>query len=128
MTQRAKILIVAGTLLGFSVSVWFLVSLLGVSAADAWKLRLGLWILGALGAGSVLWFLRKPGTPAGGSEGEEIDPLLASARSHLAAARIARKASFDRLPVVLLIGPSGSTKTTLVLQSGIDAELLAGEG
>jgi type VI secretion system protein ImpL len=129
MTPRAKVrLVVLGGLLGYSLSVWFVVSLLGISASDLWKLRLGLWILGALGAGAVLWFLRKPAPSEPAAAGEEIDPLLSSARTHLAAARITRRASFDSLPLVLLVGPSGSAKTTLVMQSGMDSELLAGEG
>ncbi|HEY9506237.1 MAG TPA: hypothetical protein VIQ27_09715, partial [Gemmatimonadales bacterium] len=128
MSKGGKVwLIVGGSLALFSVGAWFTGSLLGLTGVDLWRLRAGLWLLGALGAGAVLFLLRKP-APKPPAEGVEIDALIAAARAHLASARLARRAGLDSLPVVLLVGPSGSTKTTLVLQSGADAELLAGEG
>jgi type VI secretion system protein ImpL len=121
-------LMVAAGLVLYSVIAWFVGTLIGLDAADLWRLRSGLWFIGVLAAGAVLWFLRAPAAPKASADGEEIDTLMAAARAHLASARVTRKASLDNLPVVLLLGPSGSTKTTLVLQSGLDAELLAGEG
>ena len=129
MSQRTKTwLIVAAGLALYSGVAWFAGTLIGLDGADLWWLRSGLWFIGALAAGAVLWFLRKPPAPKASADGEEIDTLMAAARAHLASARVTRKASFDNLPVIVLLGPSGSTKTTLVLQSGLDAELLAGEG
>jgi type VI secretion system protein ImpL len=130
MSKRTKIwLLVAGCLLGYSVSVWFAVSLLRLSATDVWRLRVGLWIIGIIAAAVVFWFFRKPTAEEPTQNADrEIDSLIAASRSNLAESRVAGKTSLDRLPLVLLAGPPGSTKTTLALHSGLDPELLAGEG
>src|SRR5690606_9090242 len=58
---------------------------------------------------------------------EEIDGLIAAAQRRLAGAGAKRRAKLGKLPVVLILGPSGSTKTTIVARSGLDPELLAGQ-
>jgi type VI secretion system protein ImpL len=129
MSKRAKTwLIVTVGLAIYAALAWFVGTFLGLEGADLWRLRSGLWFIGTLAAAAVLWFLRAPPAPKPSAGGEEIDTLMAAARAHLASARVTRKARFDNLPVIVLLGPSGSTKTSLVLQSGLDAELLAGEG
>jgi len=129
MSKRVKTwLLVTVGLAVYAALAWFVGTLIGLDGANLWRLRSGLWFIGALAAAALLWFLRAPSEPKAPAEGEEIDTLMAAARSHLASARVTRKAGLDNLPVVVLLGPSGSTKTTLVLQSGLDAELLAGEG
>ena len=42
-------------------------------------------------------------------------------------ARAARSRTFGALPVLLVVGPEASTKTTTVVRSGLDPELLAGD-
>ena len=129
MSKRMKTwLIVAVGLSAYATLAWFAGTLLGLDGANLWRLRSGLWFIGALAAGAVLWFFTSPAQPNAPAEGEEIEALMSAARAHLTSARATRKASLDKLPVVVFLGPSGSTKTTLILQSGLDAELLAGEG
>src|ERR1035438_2930825 len=62
---------------------------------------------------------------AGGSASEEIDTLIREAESRLAASKQADKLA--SLPVFLLLGETGSTKTSVMLNSGLEAELLAGQ-
>lgn len=93
-----------------------------------WPMVITLTVLGLISAGILLWFLREdlrapvPGTPASG-----IDATLAAATKQLAAARRGGKPSFGSQPVLLVVGPQSSTKTTTVIRSGLDPELLAGD-
>lgn len=56
----------------------------------------------------------------------DVDVLLDAASKRLAAAGIA-SGRIGRLPVTLVLGPSGSAKTSTVIQGEHGAELLAGE-
>src|SRR5690606_16569029 len=49
-----------------------------------------------------------------------------SVRKRLAASRI-EGGKIRKLPVALVLGPSGSAKTSVVMEAGLGAELLAGE-
>ena len=61
------------------------------------------------------------------SGAEDIDQLFAAAQKRLAEARLGKDARIGRLPLMLVIGPSGSTKTSVLTHSGLEPELLAGE-
>ena len=130
MTRRAKVWLF--TLLGlalFAVATWFLGTLLRLKSPDLWTLRGGLWFLGGVAAVSIGWFLSrkgpaaKPASPAGA----EVDAAIATARSRLRAARLPGRGTFDSLPVVLLVGPEGSAKTSTVIRSAVESEVLAGD-
>ena len=58
--------------------------------------------------------------------GDELDLIIKDAEAKLAASRVAG-ASIGNLPLVFLVGDQGSTKTSVVLQSGLAPELLAGQ-
>jgi type VI secretion system protein ImpL len=58
---------------------------------------------------------------------EDIDQAFAAAVKHLSAARLAKDTRIGRMPLMLVIGPAGSTKTSVLTHSGLDPELLAGE-
>jgi type VI secretion system protein ImpL len=59
--------------------------------------------------------------------GAEIDETMAAAAARLAASNAAPDARIARLPLALVLGPTGSTKTSVIMHSGLDPELLAGE-
>jgi type VI secretion system protein ImpL len=59
--------------------------------------------------------------------GDEIALLIHAAEAKLSAAKLAEGAKLANLPVYLLVGQPGSTKTRVVIQSGLDPELLAGQ-
>jgi type VI secretion system protein ImpL len=134
MTRRTKIWIIAvAVLLLYIVAAYIAGRLLGLSGGDAWVLRGGLTLLGIVSAALIVWFFRDR-TPAGPLTAEarlasEIDQVLATARTQLQGAKIGstKEARISRLPVVLVLGPAGSTKTTAVVRSGLEPELLAGE-
>jgi type VI secretion system protein ImpL len=58
---------------------------------------------------------------------DEIDVLAHEAEARLQASELGRSASLRKLPLILVVGLPGSGKTTTVLDSGLDPELLAGE-
>lgn len=124
--SRARI-IGALTLLPFALLALVLPPLLGLTGAPAWAARAIFSFLGVVAAGVVFWYLRARAkahpepTPAD----DEIDALLVQAKQRLAAGR--KGAKLGKVPVVLLVGPQGGTKTTVVVRSGLDPELLAGE-
>jgi len=83
----------------------------------------------------ILFFLKKKkakaaaaqsGEPAGPG-GDEISVLVHAAEAKLSAAKLEQGAKIGNLPVFVLMGQAGSTKTSVMLHSGLDAELLAGQ-
>lgn len=127
MTRSAKIWLSVGlgTLLA-ALLVWFLPGWLGLLGGRAWILRGGLWLLLLLAAFLVARLLLAAAAEA---ELRGDDPLVVAfraARGKLAGL-VRGKGSFDSLPVTLVVGPRQATKTTLVANSGLDPELLAGE-
>jgi type VI secretion system protein ImpL len=134
MTRRTKIWIIAAVVLLVYIAAAIVTGrLLHATGGDAWLLRGGLTILGIISAALILWFFRDR-TPAGPATPEaqlagEVERVLNTARGQLAAAKAGatKDAQFANLPVVLVLGPPGSTKTTTVVRSGLEPELLGGE-
>jgi type VI secretion system protein ImpL len=134
MTRRTKTwIIAAAVLLLYVVAAIVVGRVLGITGGQAWVLRGGLTILGLISAALILWFFRDrtppgPQTPEARLAGE-IEQTRKAAQAQLAAAKAgtATDAQFAKLPVVLVFGPEGSTKTTAVVRSGMEPELLAGE-
>lgn len=132
MSRRAKIWLFASLgLLLWLLLVWLLGRLLELEGSDALVLYLGLGLLGVLAAGVLVWyFLRelrdKEGPPPPG-QGDEIDNAIQTARSRLVTAKYADRSKLSQLPMVITLGAIGSAKTTVVLRSGLDPDLLAGE-
>ncbi len=117
----------------YMVLAWFVGTWLHLQGASLWLVRGGLALIGLVGAGVFLWFHRKltrdagelgvgPGAPVL----TEIDALLNHADQKLKSAKITAGASLRTLPIVFLLGEANSAKTSTVLHSGLDPELLAG--
>ena len=51
---------------------------------------------------------------------------MREAESRLASSELGRKATLAGMPVFLIVGREGSAKTSAIVQSGLDPELLAG--
>ena len=134
MTRRTKIWIIAVVVLLLYVTAAIVAGrLLNLGGTDLWVFRGGLTLLGLISAALIVWFFRDR-TPAGPATPEarlaaEVDQLFAAAQTQLSAAKPGsmKDARFAKLPVVLVLGPQGSTKTTVVVRSGLEPELLAGE-
>jgi len=101
---------------------------LGLRAQGVLIVQGAFWFLGVLVAGLVAWLIgRRPAKPAAPPVAPDIDAIMVAARTQLARAGKGRAAQVGTLPVVLLLGPEGSSKTTAVVRSGLDPELLAGD-
>ena len=121
-------------LVGYLVLAWLAGSALHL---DTSRFYLLFGILAALGIGGALvfiWFWSKVRPQSGGGAGapgaagpdDEIDSLVRDAEARLASSNLAQGAKLGNLPVVFVIGEPGSTKTSTLLNSGLDPELLAG--
>lgn len=131
MTGKLKIWLgTAAGLLGFVTLTSLLASVLGLRAAQGWIFRGALWFMGLTGAGVLLWYLLKyrvPRAPVSQGVVDEIGLLIKTARERLSRSRVAQGSSLGTVPVVLWLGPEASAKTTVVMRSGLEPELLAGE-
>jgi type VI protein secretion system component VasK len=128
--------ILAGVgLLIYLIAAWFLGTWLVADPTDRWVLRIGLWLLGLTIAavGFIFWRrkqARASAVPGGTSQAnEEIQFLTREANRRLASSAKLRGSASNvaNLPLVLLLGETGSTKTTAIVKSGLDAELLSGQ-
>jgi type VI secretion system protein ImpL len=124
----------AAILLLYLVLAWFLGSWLHLKGPDTWVLRGGLALLGIIGVGVFLWFHRKfhliPEADGGGSatpDVADVDLLVHEAVRKLRSSRIGQNASLGKLPLIFVAGEVGSTKTSTILASSLDPELLAGQ-
>ncbi len=105
-------------------------TLLRLHGSDYWLLVGGMALLGIITA-AIIWFSkRRPAAAAGAANaaapaaaGGAIADILREADRKLAT----RSASIAKMPVVLLVGDQGSTKTSLLINSGVEPELLAGQ-
>ena len=117
-----------GAYVTYAAVCWIMSNVLGLRSADAWVLRIALWLIGLIVAGIVLWLLagRAPkGEAAAGSGVDETDAPLRGAEARLKAA--GARSGARGMPLVVVVGPGGSAKTTSVVHSGLEPELLAGE-
>lgn len=129
-------LAVSGSLLIYLLLAWWMGSLLQLKSPEIWILRGGLALIGVAAVAVWLWFqpriASKPAVqPAGPAEPlpveREIHLLLAEAEQRMRKARRHGGARIGSLPVFFLLGDSGSAKTSTMLHSGLDPELLAGQ-
>jgi type VI secretion system protein ImpL len=117
----------------YLVLIWFLGTWMHPPGAGIWVLRSGLWTIGLIAAGSFLWFYRKSKAEESGGENapaktsDDLDVLVHEAIRRLKASTLGRGANLGNLPLVFLLGDSGSTKTTTIVNSALDPELLAGQ-
>ena len=129
--------LVAWLVLAWFAGVWF-----HLEGANLWILRGGLALVGIIAAAAFLYWSRgKEVTPAladakaaskaaavlGKAEKDEIDLLIRQAEQNLKSSQVVRGASIAKLPAILLLGEAGAGKTTIMLQSGLEPEALAGQ-
>ena len=119
---------------------WLLGSMLHLQGTAFVVGRGLLLLLGAIAA-IVIWRFRHdlfPSTPAKGSadsgssssDTENVDALthlLRDAQAGLSTSQRATMRSLESAPLLYILGPANSAKTTAVLRSGLEPELLAGQ-
>jgi type VI secretion system protein ImpL len=104
--------------------------------ADRLILRLGLAFVVIVAAASFLVYmhLKEQSSPEAAAKtlkplkaGDELELLLREAESKLAGARVSEGSKLSDFPVLFLIGPEGAAKTSSIIHSGVEPELLAGQ-
>jgi type VI secretion system protein ImpL len=121
------VIVIIGLLLwiGLSVGLGFLIGLTGSTL----YIFIGIMsIVGIIGAGLYLWFRSKQPAKPGASSGDpEIEALCKDVDAKLAVAKTVQGAKISNLPLVFLMGETGSVKTTTILNSGLEPELVTGQ-
>ena len=126
--------VTAGLLLVYLVLVWFFAGWLNPSGAGIWILRIALWVIGTAAAAFTVWWLRwrhgaaesETEATSPGSLGE-LDLLVREAVRKLKTSTMGRGASLRNLPLIFLVGDPASAKTSTMIHSSLDPELLAGQ-
>jgi type VI secretion system protein ImpL len=131
MKRKLTFSVVVAAALGlYLTGVWWLGNALGLQGRNALILRGGLALLGLLVAVfSLIYLLKKPAPPPPPKDAvvDELQKSLATAEKKLATAKVAPSGALGKLPVILVLGTPGSTKTSSVVRSGLDVELLTGD-
>ena len=113
------------------VLAWLAGPLLHIEGTSLLILRILLVVLGAAAATVILVMhfrdKRRDQATRKIQGGSDMDMLLRDAEKRLAAAQRTGPKSLDSLPLLYILGDGNSAKTTAVLKSGLDPELLAGQ-
>ena len=110
---------------------WLVGSLFHLHGSALIALRL-LILAAGIAAVFAVFAVHRRGRTTAASEAEvrdasELDTLIRDAQQRLASSQRASSKSFDSTPLLYILGGPNSTKTTTVLRSGLDPELLAGQ-
>ncbi len=122
-------------LLVYLVLVWLLGRWLPLHGSDVWILRGVLALLGIIGAVVAYFYVHKvqKAKEASGegdsqpSGTDDLDGLVREAVRRLKHSTLGRGTNLGSLPLVFVLGDAGSTKTTVLIHSALDPELLAGQ-
>ena len=123
-------ILAAVVLLVFLLLAWLLPGWIHATGARAIILRIGLIIFGLVAAALLYFYLAARAKNRGADkpvEGDATDQLIVAAEAQLGRSAAVSDARIGRLPLAIVLGAAGSTKTSIVMHSGLDAELLAGE-
>jgi type VI secretion system protein ImpL len=122
-------------LLVYLVLVWLLGRWMPLHGSDVWILRVVLAFLGIIGAVVAYFYVYKVKkakeasgeTDAQPSGTDDLDALVREAVRRLKHSTLGRGTNLGSLPLVFVLGDAGSTKTTVLIHSALDPELLAGQ-
>jgi type VI secretion system protein ImpL len=117
-------------LLVYLALAWVMGGMLHLTRGNFYLLFAILAVLGIVGTAVFLWFRSRKEASSSSADGgaapldgdDELDGLIRDTE-----ARLAKGTKLGGLPVVFVLGETGSTKTTTILNSGLEPELLAGQ-
>src|SRR5262245_28562482 len=118
----------------YLVRGWLLGTHLRLQGGDLWILRGGLALIGLAACLVFLWFYintqKQKKAGQGGStpkDNLEMDAVIRQAEAQLKSSKLGRDATLRNLPVVFLVGDTGSGKTSTMVHSGLEPELVGGQ-
>ena len=135
------IYVVVGLVLGIYLFLTYILgSLFGLQASNLWIFRIVLGLIGILIAVAYMWSRfgsfrnmfsgrrkRKSKGATAAADGDlEIDDIIREADARIAQSELGKKAKISKLPLLLVVGKAGSTKTSTVVHSGLHPDLLSG--
>ncbi len=126
--MKPTISITVGTIVLLLCS-WVLPPFLISNSHKVLAAQLILTLAVALIAAIAIWYLRllnRSRNSSNTSGVPQILSLLQEAERKLASSALGRNARFSNLPVILVCGSESAAKTTIVMRSGLEPELLAG--
>jgi type VI secretion system protein ImpL len=127
--MNLQLVTIAALLIWLGVAA-YVPNLFNMGGRGAWLLRIGLWILGLVAATCViLWLKRREAKKKPNSEdrpAKDLDFLAREASQKLPSAKFGRPAALGSFPLLFVIGPQQSGKSTTIVNSGLDVELLSG--
>lgn len=112
---------------------WFVGAMLELNGVGLLLSRVIFVLIGIGGAALLLWMHFRnrhnsaASAPSGPANTGDLDTLLRDASAKLAAAQRTGPRAFDALPLLYVLGDDNSGKTTTILKSSLDPELLAGQ-
>lgn len=127
-------IIITGVVIVLTVALYPLRNMITVLAGGNVYIAQGLiMVLGLVITGALTWLDRRK--KAGGGAGpaptavgaDDIDLVLGEADQRLKTAQSQTDAKLSTLPAIFVIGEQGAAKTTTIVNSGTEAELLAGQ-
>lgn len=125
------ILIAALILILSILLAWIVGPVLGIVGTSLLILRVSLITIGIVIAAIILVMhfrqKRREAATTGLPGGTDLDTLLRDAEKRLATAQRTGPKSLDTLPLLYILGDANSAKSTTVLKSGLDPELIAGQ-
>lgn len=123
----AIVVVLVAALLGFGLA-----ALIPLHGTGYWVFVIVLLVLGIAAAITIIVLHRRAkrekelqGEDAGTAATSELDLMLADANRKLRTSQQGAK-TLDSMPLLYVLGDAGSSKTTTILRSGLDPELLAG--
>jgi len=119
----------------YLILVWLLGNVLHLRGTDLWIMRCVLAFLGLIAAAVAFWYqyrLKKAKEASADEESQDsstddLDTVVREAIRRLKQSTLGRGADLSNLPIVFVLGDSGATKTTVLIHSALDPELLAGQ-
>jgi type VI secretion system protein ImpL len=141
MKSPKQTLSYAAVLMVVMAVAWFLGTVSKLTGVSLWLVRIGVLVIGALIVLLVWWLMGRgeKGHEAKQEEGhgaaapgeapaaDDIDRLVHEAATKIAASHLGRGFKLSNLPAFFVLGESGSGKTTDIVFSGLEPELLAGQ-
>ena len=131
MPQIGTYIALAASTIFYIAITWVVVDKLGLTGTQATIAQVVLVALGLSAAAVFVWWRHKKAKEKGEAgelpaEQDDLGPLFRDAEQRLAASKLGREGRIGMLPAVLVLGDSGSAKTSVIINSGSEAELLGG--